>query len=604
MRAHWRIWAGLFLTAMAAATAVFLLAHRPTPAQPGIIHAFNPRLDVSSGPRIRKALSELEAFLRTADRHLPPALAGQVSRTISGAYGSGFLRLNQVGNDLDAFANVHLGTIAVSAGDTQGAARVLLERVESYRRAAQAAAEKARSPALSLHRFMDTLPRGSLAQDPRGLTQVARSLQHALAEEPYLATVFHRGMTQVSIMAPGEVYLPYVTNVLFYSNVVDHRQEVFWGIRGISLQVYFTVNLDVEQGGKIRQLRAVPVYPLALARQVTKLWQQALTGVFASGAAAERFAADVLPRIDPAQARLVFGLGLLESMAFELDVRRYPVKFLKRLHLFLDALGPAWDPAFRQRVEDLVRRGLRGDAALFADQVKTLSHTLGTLAGDDRLMTTFRSSGDVAEVLNFLNSAVEHLERHEGIAGELGQARGELTSLRAKVSQNAPQARLAFREAAFRLSDLGLQMVRALSGPAPELQRLRAAAERVYVEAGYRPLRLYSLPRGKMAVDARDLSCGEKPRGRLAELTRALVPTATADLTVVDPDAAAAAGRPAADSPVHQLPQPAVQYVRCDESPPSRTRYRDLLGRLSAQRLPLTLPPATVAVGPYLEGAL
>jgi hypothetical protein len=542
------------------------------------LHYFNPRLDLTSAPRIRKAIDAIEAYLEGVDLELPVPWRGEIHRTISGAYGSGFLRHNLVGNDLDYFANVHLGTVALAGGRPEEAASEILRRIELYRRTAETRAERSPSSRLAMYRFMDTLP-AALERDVQIRDQLAASLRRVQARQPYLVGTVYRGVSQVSTMEAGEGFLPFVANAQFYSNQVDHSAQVFWGIRGVSLQFFFTVDLKIEAGGSPRLLRAVPLSPLAPARQVSKLWQQTLSGVFASEQGAAAFAAQVLPAAPLARRRLEYAQGFLASMSFERQVRHYPVKFLKRLHLLLDAMYPVLEPAQRERLEALLSRELRGTAASQADQIKTLGETLRTLASHPKLLRIFSASGDVKRVLAFLSKTNARLRRSDDpqVRAEAEALAGPIAALsRNRACCGGEGDAEALGTAANAIALGGLEMVQALGIDDQAMERLWDEAEKIFRDLGFRGVRALAGEGGEVAFASEDVACGGRADGLLGALRggHVLLDGGAPSL------AAPRAPESGSDRSPPRAPRPFVLYLRCDADLAQNVRFERALGAL------------------------
>jgi hypothetical protein len=560
------------------------------------VFQFNPRLSGRAVPHVAPAMKVVEQYLDRVDGELPPPLRGTVRHTISGAYGSGFLRHNVVGNDLDYFANVHLGTVKTSADDHRAAAREILGRIDAYRHRAQALAQANRQPALAVYRFMDAAPPGPLADDAETVAHLAASLRHVVANRPYLVAVAYRGVSEVTALPAGQAYLPLVTNAQFFSNIVDQGAGVFWGIRGLSLELFFTVDLEVAGPQGARLLRSVPLSPLAPARLVGQLWQQAYSGVFASEAAATTFQSQILPTALPVPWRLEYAQGFLGAMAFEREVRHYPVKFLKRMHLLVDALYPIIPPARRDPLETLLATELKSDAALYADQVKTLSETLRSLSGDRTLLSLFVRSGDVGRVLAFLTSAARRLGASSNVEvrQEAGTVLARLHDLEARPGWRQGEGLDVLQAAGHAMAAAGLRMEQRLSVSPGRMEELWTDAERLFLDLGYRPVRLHALDNGVVGFDPASMACGKDPRGLVAALDRDFIPL---EGETFRPAAAPEAAPPTEAGmqeppPRRRLPRPFTYYLRCAGDQAADVAYRAAVDSLEGERASFVATPS------------
>jgi hypothetical protein len=579
-----RPWLAFVIAVVAAAAG----PARAAPLGGAIAPHFNDKLDVRSAPRIRKAISVVEAYLDAVDADLAAAPGGTIRHTISGAYGSGFLRHNPVGNDLDYFVNVDLGSLSVDPDGLDLAAGEILRRFDVYRHAAQARAERDRTPALAVSRFMDGIPGTALDQDAEARRQVSASLGHVLANRPYMVGNVYRGVSQVSPMDAGEGYLPLVANAQFFSDVVDHSARVFWGIRGVSLQFFFSVELKVAGAAP----RWTPLSTLAPPRQVGKLWQQAFSGVFASAAAAATFEATVLASTPMSERRLQYAQGFLPSLVFERQVRKYPIKFVKRLHSLTDSIAPLLSPAQQRDLDALFVRELNRPAATDADQIKTFGETLRSMGRQRELIRLFSASGDLDRVIAYLRRTAARL-RHNPVPAVRDKAsalEAPLAGLTAAPDAASEAALEPFVAAAQAVASTGLEMVQQLGLDEDAMGRLWEEAEALFRRLGFVPVRLYPQPDATVAVHPDDLACGGRARGVLddlrAEYAGVAGPPAPAPSLSPGPSpspspSAASRGSGDLSAGVGRPARPFVHYVRCSSDPGANARYLTALRTLA-----------------------
>lgn len=602
---------GVYLAARPTASAS--TAQQPAAAE---VHYFNPQLSPRAASRLRPLLDVIERYLATVDEAASAQLGAPLRHEVSGAYGSGFLLHNVVGNDLDYFADVHLGQISLERGDARArsvAAAELLRRLRIYRDAAEREARAATSPALAALRFMEPLPPATSAEHEQLQARVAESIERAIERAPYLAVSSFGDELRVTAMDAGEAYLPLVANCKFFSNAVDHSEGAFVGIRAVGMQLFFSFDLEVrDMGGGVAERRRVPWSPLTPPRTVGHLWQQAFTAVFASVAGADVFERVALDRAAGARRRLEYGQGYLGSLELESDVRYYPIKFVKRLHSMLDAVSPLLHAERSRELYALIDQQLHADVALYADQLKTFGENLALLARQPELWQLYLDSGDLELLLAFLHAAATRLSRDAAPAPRehaLAALRA-VTALRRAPALTAASAE-ALRAHARDIEARGTELVRALGLSQDEMRRIKASMHDVYAGLGYQPVRIGLDPAGALVVHPADLACANGAGSVMSAAHRLDATLRVGTWEDFGVEASSRLRRGAAEplastprppltlaarpqrAPARKGLRPALQYVRCEGAPAHDARDRDALEALrrgeplARQRAPL-----------------
>ena len=275
--------------------------------------------------------------------------------------GSGFFRHNLVGNDLDYFTNVHLGALALEP-DRMTRPREILRRLKIYPRAAEARAERYRNLARRSPASWTGCPRAPpIRTRTSGATWAIRSATSRPAALTWSAPSIG-GSPRSLPWRPARAPAVGRERAVF----LQRGRSFSAGVLGHPGSRCSSSSASTCRGRRAPALGApVPAGSPPAGEQAVAAG--ALGGLrLPAGAAA--FEAAVLTATPMSARRLEYAQGLA-SLSFERQVRHYPIKFLKRLHL-LPIHCPVLAPAERERSR-LALRELKGPAATEADQIKT-----------------------------------------------------------------------------------------------------------------------------------------------------------------------------------------------------------------------------------------
>jgi len=330
-----------------------------------------------------------------------------------GGYGSGFLRLNRVGNDLDYSLKVHLGAFDIRGKTDDEVAGAILTRIEKFLGTYLEVMIFDRESDL-YPKWFSNISKGRLRSREFLEEHLAQSIG-SLWENRRHCMVFE---SSSGILVPAEV--PPGTLTLWthlmpssLSNLVRYTQDMFPGIREVSVSMAFFVDLEdgfTSGSGRTRMVvPAVCLHPYS-GKEI------GLDNYFIFVAPEEEYSADYLRSLvasDPelwASNRIMAAGELLSDMEFRISTGP-PLKALKRLHQAYDFLLPVFDQRFRSQIEAFLAKNLNDPEVLLDEEIRVLSSGAADalssrgsadiyLKSGDLLLTLMRVLEDLLKVRN------------------------------------------------------------------------------------------------------------------------------------------------------------------------------------------------------------
>ena len=358
--------------------------------------SIHPSTDSTAIPSVSDAVLSINRRLR--DIITVGRARGQDYRFVfQGGYGSGFLRINRVGNDLDYSLKIHLGVFDIMGKGDDEIAGAILTRIEKF---------------LGTYLEVMIFDRGSdlypewFSNISKGRLRSRGFLEKHLAESIGRLWQNRRNCmvfeSRAGILVPAEV--PPGTLTLWthlmpssLSNLVRYTDNMFPGIREVSVSMAFFVDLeDRSSSGSGRNRKDVPL--VCLHPYSGK--EIGLENYFIFIAPEKEYSAGYLRSLvagDPeswASNRIMAAGELLSDMEFRISTG-VPLKALKRLHQAYDFLLPVFDKPFREQIEAFLAEHLTDPEVLLNEEIRVLSSGAADALSTRGSADTYLKSGDL-----------------------------------------------------------------------------------------------------------------------------------------------------------------------------------------------------------------
>lgn len=329
-----------------------------------------------------------------------------------GGYGSGFLRLNTVGNDLDYSLKTHLGELDVTGRDAEAAADALLKRIEGFLNSYLDVMIHDRGPEL-VPIWFSYMRKGRLRSRKFYRKHLAESFDDLWKDRDHYMMFESRDGTIVPSSVPAGT-LTLWTHLMpsSHSNQIRYREDMFPGIREFSVGLSFYVDLvDKGKASGWRSRRDVPV--LCMHPYSGRMIGLDRYFIFiAPVGERSREYVERQVRKDPelwTSYRINVGGDLVEQVEVQL-ARGLPLKALKRLHQAFDYLKPIFDENFCAEIEEFLERRMNDPDVLLSEETRVLASQAAKVLSNRTSMDVYLDSGDLALVMDRISENLAKLD--------------------------------------------------------------------------------------------------------------------------------------------------------------------------------------------------
>ncbi|MBN2185413.1 MAG: hypothetical protein JW746_08805 [Candidatus Krumholzibacteriota bacterium] len=329
-----------------------------------------------------------------------------------GGYGSGFLRLNTVGNDLDYSLKIHLGELDVTGRDSEAAADALLKRIEEFLNSYLDVMIHDRGPEL-VPTWFSYMRKGRLRSRKFHRKHLAESFKSLWKDRAHYMMFESRAGTIVPSSVPAGT-LTLWTHLMpsSHSNQIRYTKDMFPGIREFSVGLSFYIDLaDKGRSSGWRSRRDVPV--LCLHPYSGRMIGLDRYFIFiAPGGERSRDYVETQVRKDPdlfTSYRINVGGDLVEQVEVQLAMG-LPLKALKRLHQAFDYLKPIFDDSFCAEIEEFLERRMNGSDVLLSEETRVLASQAAAVLSNRTSLDVYLDSGDLALVMDRISENLARLD--------------------------------------------------------------------------------------------------------------------------------------------------------------------------------------------------
>lgn len=329
-----------------------------------------------------------------------------------GGYGSGFLRLNTVGNDLDYSLKIHLGELDVTDRDDEAAADALLKRIEEFLNSYLDVMIYERGPEL-VPTWFSYMRKGRLRSRKFHRKHLAESFGDLWKDRDHYMIFESRAGTLVPSKVPAGA-LTLWTHLMpsSHSNQIRYSEDMFPGIREFSVGLSFYVDLvDKGRFTEERSRQDVPVLCLhPYSGRMISLDRYFILIAPGGERSSEYVKAQI--RRDPeiwTSYRISVGGDLVEQIEVQIGMG-WPLKALKRLHQAFDYLKPIFDDSFCADIEEFLIRWMNDPDVLLSEETRVLASQAAAVLSNRTSRDVYLESGDLALVMERISENLSKLE--------------------------------------------------------------------------------------------------------------------------------------------------------------------------------------------------
>ena len=330
-----------------------------------------------------------------------------------GAYGSGFLKHNIVGNDLDYMMVVDLGKIVIHGRDTDAAAREIIKKIDAYVEIFYSIADSSQDADLSVMNW-GPLGRQGLNKTDGLEEKLTELLDDTVKGKDHRVLLKGRHSCLFPNVLPlGTGYLYANTMVKFVSRQIRYTGRMFAGLREFSVMLHFSFDLALEGPGEkktsMKKMLFDPTY--IPAGRVLPVMDSFLWTVPVGSRSASFFNKALLEDSRAlVESRPLRSIGMLDQCE-QYFHKKNIMKALKRLHQGFDWIYPLFDNSFRSEISAYLKRQLRNPDVLLCQNIAEMAQMTNALLKDPQLFAMYYGSGDIKGTVSRMSSDALKLEK-------------------------------------------------------------------------------------------------------------------------------------------------------------------------------------------------
>jgi hypothetical protein len=436
---------------------------------------------------LAETINVVETRIRAWDEALEKEQAG-IKRLISGPYGSAFLRFNKKGIDQDYLCVFDLGELEDGSSEQQ--ALELVARLNKLftviRRVNNALPNTA---VLYVYNHGPTDSKGNI-KISRKLASLMGAQIEAIKTGRQIPMAFPDSMGRLvpSDVYPFELVLPVNTRLKIATNTVKYYENMFSGIRDVSLQFFFTVGIKTDKN--VIELNVSPLYDPA--GTAISFFDAMAKVIFLYKEHVEIYKKRLMHL--PAQDIMLHSVIDLYRAAVREHNNGHYLKQIKRLHQTYNGLQWAFSPSDRAEIEAIMENWLHSEWAITAPDL--VEQPTMWLKADKTMRDTLIKAGSLDALLEFLVEAVKLEITYPQLKSEVNELRITINDL--KKADNLPKNFA-------RLKRIGEKVSRKIEPTKKEMAQLLQLFTDKLNELGFKSLNIYKTRNQKLFVSRRQV---------------------------------------------------------------------------------------------------
>ena len=380
----------------------------------------NPYTNTKSFPYIAETIKTLDKVFDYAKSSVKSE-GYQFDYLYHNAYGSGFIRGNDIPNDLDYALGIYLGEYDYDGKNAKEIATALINTLDAF--------QKALIFSVSTNESGEIYPQISLldevkllyAQHDKLISDIAGNMNHIFGNKNYIQETDkiiigeNNDVDVVKIpyvMKPDEILMENRLLLELYGDNVRYNNKMPKYMRGISIapEVYVTINYE----GK-------PYFVELVAESFLGARLQLKRRMYASNTFVHNFSAKFLKNLryikddeDYFEYRMFSYKHHIQEIDNILSTKTRPMKLYKRIQQSADIVYPLLGEEEYKEISDFVAEKLSDKNVVLMNEFSNILDVWADISKNAKLFTALVKNGKISEMYNCLNEVIAQMEK-EGI---------------------------------------------------------------------------------------------------------------------------------------------------------------------------------------------
>ena len=457
---------------------------------------FNPYTNTSSFPYIGKTIKFLDKAFNYAQTSA--AKDGlKFNYLFWNAYGSGFIKDNNIPNDLDFAIGIDLGSYKYDGKNTDKIAFSVIDKINAFQTSFNFYINTQNNTETFITRTPFELQYIISKQYDNDVKNFSENLDKALSGENYInytqKQIENLNLDIPYIMKSHEILLENREPITLYSNLVKYNAFMPQYKREISIIPEFFINIVYK--GKNNFIEIVPESFVGERLQLSRRFFASTVFIHNSSIPFLKN----LPYINNDTEYLFYRMLSFRRHLQEINnilvTEDRPVKLLKRLKQTADMISPVLSPKMYNEISEFTAQNLANKDIQLLNEYSNICGNILNIMEHTKLYSKMKQSGDIDYMYNILYLTLDTLDQRGNVDKRAIQIMRDFANTKAD--------NISREELLEKYEKVNNEIVKAIYSQMSDkskIERYIAIFNQIYIDAGYHKVSLYWLDKNTIGI--------------------------------------------------------------------------------------------------------
>ena len=456
----------------------------------------NPYTNTSSFKYIGKVIKELDKAFDYA-KYSANQDGLNIKYLFWNAYGSGFIKNNNIPNDLDFAIGIDLGEYKYDGKNSEEIAKSIVDKMNAFQTSFNFYINSSQNSHTDITKTPFELQELLSQEYTNNVKNIAENLSNALSDNAYV-TYPRKQLENLAIDVPyimksHEILVENREPLMLYSDLVEYNPYMPHYKREISIIPEFFVNIDYN--GKKNLIEIVPESFLGERLQLSRRF-------FASTVFVHCLSVPFLqeqPCIKNDEQYLFYRMLSFKRHLQEINnilvMQDRPVKLIKRLMQTADMISPVLSPEMYKEITDFTTKTLNNKDIQLLNEYANICGNVLNLMEHPKLFNRLKKDGSIEIMYKTLDWTTKALENRANIDKETIEV---LKNFEEKEIKNPNRDKVL--EAYEKVNEVIVASTFKQMHGTKEIEKYISIFNQIYIDAGYHKVSLYWLDNNTIGI--------------------------------------------------------------------------------------------------------
>ena len=457
---------------------------------------FNPYTNTSSFPYIGKTIKFLDKAFNYAQTSA--AKDGlKFNYLFWNAYGSGFIKDNNIPNDLDFAIGIDLGSYKYDGKNTDKIAFSVIDKINAFQTSFNFYINTQNNTETFITRTPFELQYIISKQYDNDVKNFSENLDKALSGENYInytqKQIENLNLDIPYIMKSHEILLENREPITLYSNLVKYNAFMPQYKREISIIPEFFINIVYKEKNNF-----IEIVPESFVGERLQLSRRFFASTVFIHNSSIPFLKN-LPYINNDTEYLFYRMLSFRRHLQEINnilvTEDRPVKLLKRLKQTADMISPVLSPKMYNEISEFTAQNLANKDIQLLNEYSNICGNILNIMEHTKLYSKMKQSGDIDYMYNILYLTLDTLDQRGNVDKRAIQIMRDFANTKAD--------NISREELLEKYEKVNNEIVKAIYSQMSDkskIERYIAIFNQIYIDAGYHKVSLYWLDKNTIGI--------------------------------------------------------------------------------------------------------